>query len=65
MHLLTAPAPSNPFAQHKEISPGLRPEEFGMNARGLSDFFKKEEFTSFSRSGSNEPLQALKNDIIQ
>lgn len=49
----------------RDISPGLKPPElFGENTRGLSDFFKKEDFTALSRSGSNELLHGLKNEII-
>eukprot|EP00347_Sterkiella_histriomuscorum_P001957 403370019 len=66
MNLLKHQDMQNSGSQNqKEISPGLRPPEcFGENTRGLSDFFKKEDYTSFSRSGSNEILHGLKNDII-
>ncbi len=48
----------------KDISSGLKPEDFGADVRGLSDFFKKDDFTSFSRTGSNEMMHGLKNEII-
>jgi hypothetical protein len=33
-------------------------------SRGLSDFFKKDDFTPFSRSGSGDYLQGIKNEIV-
>ncbi|CDW73666.1 srfd_dicdi ame: full=serum factor response d [Stylonychia lemnae] len=51
--------------QKSEISPVLKSEDFGADLRGLSDFFKKDDFTSFSRTGSDEMMKGMKNEIIQ
>ena len=50
---------------NKDPSPLLKNDDLCAEVRGLSDFFKKEDFSPFSRAGSNDFMLGMKNDIIQ